>query len=112
MILWTIQPEDEYENLVKTGFYHCRSKKAFMYENCKEEYDWLVSQMKQMVGLPHEGVMLPVWAWYQWEGVRKKPDLRNELFHDEELPLLTSLLATRYELAKRKQATVRCCWNS
>ena len=24
------------------------------------------------------GVTLPVWAWYQWEGVRKKPDLRKE----------------------------------
>ena len=78
LILWIIQPEDVYEDLVKNGIYHCKPEKAFMYENCKEEYDWLASQMKQRVGLPPEGVTLPVWAWYQLEGARKKPDLRKE----------------------------------
>jgi hypothetical protein len=78
LILWTIQPEDVYKELVKTGIYHCRPEEAFMYENWKEAYDWLASQMKKRVGLPPEGVTLPVWAWYQWEGARKKPDLRKE----------------------------------
>lgn len=38
---------------------------------------------------------------------QKKEGSRYELFHDEELPLLTPLPATRYELAEWKQATVQ-----
>ena len=37
---------------------------------------------------------------------QKKEGSRYELFHDEELPLLAPLPATRYELAEWKQATV------
>ena len=38
---------------------------------------------------------------------QKKEGSRYELFHDEELPLLTPLPTTRYELAEWKQATVQ-----
>lgn len=38
---------------------------------------------------------------------QKKEGSRYELFHDEELPLLTPLPATQYELAEWKQATVQ-----
>lgn len=38
---------------------------------------------------------------------QKKEGSRYELFHDEELPLLTPLPTTRYELADWKQATVQ-----
>ena len=38
---------------------------------------------------------------------QKKEGSRYELFHDEELPLLVPLPATRYELAEWKQATVQ-----
>ena len=38
---------------------------------------------------------------------QKKEGSRYELFHDEELPLLAPLPATRYELAEWKQATVQ-----
>lgn len=34
--------------------------------------------MKERIGKPPEGVSYPVWAWYMWEGARKKPDLRRE----------------------------------
>ena len=34
--------------------------------------------MKERIGEPPNGVSYPVWAWYMWEGVRKKPDLRRE----------------------------------
>lgn len=26
--------------------------------------------------MPPDDVIYPVWAWYQWEGVRKRPDMR------------------------------------
>ncbi len=34
--------------------------------------------MRKKIGEPPEGVAFPVWAWYMWENVRKKPDLRRE----------------------------------
>lgn len=77
MILWTIQPEDVYQEIQDTGVYHCDISRGAMPE-LLPEYDWLVEQMKKRIGMPPEGVTYPVWAWYQWEGKRKKPDLRRE----------------------------------
>lgn len=32
--------------------------------------------MKKRIGNAPEGVIFPVWAWFQWEGKRKRPDMR------------------------------------
>jgi hypothetical protein len=77
MILWTIQPEGVYQELQNTGIYHCDIGQGSMPEY-RLEYDWFVAQMKKRIGLPPDGVKYPVWAWYKWEGKRKKPDLRRE----------------------------------
>ena len=77
MILWTIQTEEVYETIQKTGVYHCDSFRSFLKE-CKIQYDWLVCQMIKRIGDKPTEVEYPVWAWYQWEGERKKPDLRSE----------------------------------
>ena len=77
MILWTIQPIEVYELIQKTGIYRCTIEKS-IFNDCKEQYDWLVQEMKERIGEPPNGVSYPVWAWYMWEGVRKKPDLRRE----------------------------------
>ena len=42
-----------------------------------DSYDWLVRQMEKRIGPRPEGVVYPVWAWYQFAG-KKKPDLRRE----------------------------------
>lgn len=36
----------------------------------------MAEQMKKRIGEPPKGVIFPVWAWYQWEGMRKRPDMR------------------------------------
>lgn len=77
MTLWTIQPEEVYQQIQKTGIYRCDFKKSQM-TDLREQYDWLVQEMKARIGEPPEGVFYPVWAWYMWEGARKKPDLRRE----------------------------------
>lgn len=77
MILWTIQPEEVYELIQKNGVYHCDYTKSDMIY-WQEQYDWLVQEMKTRIGEPPEGVLYPVWAWYMWEGARKKPDLRRQ----------------------------------
>lgn len=77
MILWTIQPEEVYALIQRTGVYHCDYAKSGM-DDWQEQYDWLVREMKERIGELPEGVSYPVWAWYMREGARKKPDLRRE----------------------------------
>ena len=77
MILWTSQEEAVYNELLKTGVYRCDLNLSSM-KDCREKYDWLVRQMKQRIGPPPEQVTYPVWAIYQQDDKRRKPDLRRE----------------------------------
>ncbi len=77
MILWTIQEECVYRQILETGVYRCDFSLSSMPE-WQAEYDWLVGQMKKRIGMPPEGVTYPVWAWYRHDGKRRKPDLRRE----------------------------------
>ena len=77
MILWTCQEETVYQQLLKTGVYRCDFNLSQMQE-CREQYDWLVRQMKQRIGPPPNEVTYPVWAFYQQDGKHRKPDLRRE----------------------------------
>ena len=77
MILWTIQSQEVYDNLMKTGVYRCDFEQSGMRE-FKSRYRWMAEQMKRRIGPPPDGVQYPVWAWYQWRDDKKKPDLRSE----------------------------------
>ena len=77
MILWTIQEEAVYHIIMEKGVYRCAPERIFIPE-CRYQYDWLVRQMEERIGPSPEGVEYPAWAWYSWEGERKKPDLRKE----------------------------------
>ena len=77
MILWTIQPEIIYEMILEQGVYRCDYSKSYMKE-WKIQYDWLVNQMINRIGERPSGVSYPVWAWYKWEGIRNRPDLKSE----------------------------------
>lgn len=76
MKLWTIQNESAYEKFKKTGV--LRADDRFIFEDMIFHYNWMASQMKKLIGLPiSEKIKYPIWAWYQWSGIkRKKPDLR------------------------------------
>lgn len=75
MILWTIQHKEAYDKLLKNGA--IRGTPMYIVdESFKEAYEWMVVQMRNRIGNPPEGVTYPVWAWYQWEGNRKRPDMR------------------------------------
>lgn len=77
MILWTIQSEEVYRIIEEKGVYHCDISKSG-FNSLEKQYRWLAEQMKEKIGEPPEGVEFPVWAWYMWENVKKKPDLRRE----------------------------------
>ena len=77
MILWTVQEEYVYRQIIEKGVYRCDFSLSSMSE-WKNEYDWLVRQMKVRIGMPPEGVEYPVWAWYRHDGKRSNPDIRRE----------------------------------
>lgn len=74
MILWSTQPFEVYDQIQKTGVYHCDFEKSLL-KDYRLQYDWLVQEMKNRLGEPHAGVTYPVWAWYKWEGIRMEPHL-------------------------------------
>ena len=74
MLLWTIQHINAYNKMNKCGT--LRAENEYIYSYFKGAYKWLSKQMTQRIGPAPEGVDYPVWAWYQWEGKRKRPDMR------------------------------------
>lgn len=76
MKLWTIQNEGAYEKFKDTRI--LRANDRFICEDMIFHYNWMVDQMKKRIGLPiSEEIKYPIWAWYQWGGIKqKKPDLR------------------------------------
>lgn len=75
MILWTIQHQEAYQEMLKNGVLR-GNHKYITADFFEEPYAWMANQMKKRVGTPPDGVSVPVWAWYQWEGKRKRPDMR------------------------------------
>lgn len=77
MLLWTIQHETIYKALLKSGFFVPDSTHGFMEEDFQHAYDWLCGQMRLRLPNTPENAKYPIWAWYQWEGTRKRPDMRT-----------------------------------
>lgn len=44
--------------------------------------------MIQKIGVPPEDVHYPVWAWYRWEGKRKRQDLRRAGYAERGTPMV------------------------
>ena len=81
MVLWTIQHRAAYERMLKIGTLRADERYILWGKEFLEAYRWLSDQMRTRIGLPPAGVRFPVWAWYQWEGVRARPDMRSFLWH-------------------------------
>ena len=77
MLLWTVQHRAAYEQMFQTGTLRANEAHLFCGDELKFAYDWLAAQMRERVGEPPEGVNYPVWAWYQYNGMRKRPDMRG-----------------------------------
>ena len=77
MILWTIQHKNAYEKMMATGSLTADDDYLFAPEFNYQPYCWISEKMKEYIGDPPSDVHFPVWAWYQWESVRKRPDMRT-----------------------------------
>lgn len=77
MILWTIQHQNAFDNLQKTGVLRTDEDHILWKEDFQFAYDWMASQMEEGIGPAPSNVKYPIWLWYEWEGIRKRPDMRS-----------------------------------
>lgn len=87
-LLWTIQTESAYTEFEKSGILVANENHLFCGEDLRFAYDWMAGQMVNRIGAPPPGIRYPVWAWYQWEGKRKRRDLRQAGYAKRGTPLV------------------------
>ena len=75
MTLWTIQSIAAWKILQREQvlFADQRYSEALFLD----AYKWMAKKMEYRIEPESEITSLPLWAWYQWEGKRRKPDLRS-----------------------------------
>ena len=86
--LWTIQDEAAFEVFQKTGVLRADPNHLIFDGEFQAAYDWMASQMRQRIGAAPTGVQYPIWAWYQWEGKRKRMDLRKSGYAKRGTPMV------------------------
>lgn len=87
-LLWTIQTEEAFREFERTGRLRANENHLFCGDDLRFAYDWLSTQMVNRIGSPPETVRYPVWAWYQWEGKRKRMDQRLSGYATRGTPLV------------------------
>lgn len=76
MTLWTIQSIEAWQVLKASRILSCNNQ--LIEKEFFEAYVWMAQQMEKRIPFPRPGNALPLWAWYQWDGERRKrPDLRS-----------------------------------
>ncbi len=79
--LWTIQPIEWYESLLKNKHIFAKPTLSDQYMDndptFRQAYDWLIIQMEKRIKAKPCKNILPIWAWYQHSNSdKKRPDLR------------------------------------
>jgi hypothetical protein len=72
LVLWTIHPEYFFVKSKKRGY--IKGDGRYIDHNFKDKYDWVAEKMLEK-SITRKRTY-PVWAWYKYDGKRKKPDLR------------------------------------
>ena len=84
--LWTIQHADAWVVLERDGVLRADSRRGWT--EFRFAYDWMAEQMGKRIGPPPDGVPVPLWAWYQWEGRRGPRDLRQSGYAPRGTPMV------------------------
>ena len=84
--LWTIQHADAWAALQRDGV--LRGDPERVWAEFQPAYDWMAARMEKRIGPPPEGVRVPLWAWYQWEGRRGARDLRQSGYARRGTPMV------------------------
>lgn len=74
--LWTIQHINFYRKLLKEKMIYASFRPEIESEFIPG-YNWLMTQMEIKIGQKPSHTHYPIWAWYQWNGIKQaRPDLR------------------------------------
>ena len=74
--LWSIQAEEVWHQAIKSGVF--LADPNYIDSFFLQPYSWIEKEMSKRIGPPGEGIIHPVWAWYNAGGYLKKPDLRKK----------------------------------
>ena len=79
MKLWTSQPQEVCDAVLRDGVYHADKNRIPYLDDIpfRNGYDWLVREMEKRIGPRPEGVTYPVWAWAIYDGEAKAPGDRD-----------------------------------
>ncbi len=76
MLIWSILTQQAWCELQRRG--RLRATRRRIPKDFLCPYLWMVEQMQRRLATPRPTKQaMPIWAWYQWEGQRRKPDLRS-----------------------------------
>jgi hypothetical protein len=77
MLIWSILTQKAWKKLQREG--RLRTSRRHVMKEFLGPYLWMVEQMEKRLKTPRPGRdAMPIWAWRQWEGVKRcKPDLRS-----------------------------------
>ena len=76
--LWTMQPVEVYDILLRDGIFRCDPSKI-PEPSFANSYGWLMDQLDKKCKKP-DNVQLPIWAWFRFNKMEKKPDLRHNCY--------------------------------
>ena len=80
MRLWTIQGIEIYKQLVANGLAYCTKPNVSDDKEFMRAYRWMADQMRRRIGEPPiKGIEFPIWAWFQFDSVKKKIPPRSPL---------------------------------
>jgi len=75
LTLWSIQAEESWHQAIRSGVFLADPK--YIDSFFLQPYSWMEKEMIKRIGPPPEGIIHPVWAWYNYGDFSKKPDLRK-----------------------------------
>lgn len=79
MRIWSIQNIETWEVLMREG--RLTAKPYHQSDNWPHAYDWMREKMCERLGRPSTSNAAPLWGWYQWCSISKRPDLRSLRHH-------------------------------
>lgn len=79
MRIWSIQSSEAWEHLNAHG--RLEASKHHSTNSWPHAYSWMRDQLAKRIGEPMRSDAAPLWGWYQWCNVSKRPDLRSLRHH-------------------------------
>lgn len=84
MTLWTIQPRELYEQILRTGKYTFDETKEPLALDFKDAYRWMEDHMKS-AGIARKNLDDPlVWAWHTYDGLCQCPPVDDWIVWSED----------------------------